>query len=659
MDINEIKETLNRWSYEYYVEDDPSVSDHEYDMLLRELKRIEAEHPEWITPDSPTQRVGGKVADGFRKVTHAVPMQSLNDVFSEEEVIAFGEKIKAEHPDARFVTELKIDGLSVSLEYENGMFVRGSTRGDGIVGEDVTENLRTVRSIPLRLRREIPFIEVRGEVYMPKERFLRLNEELEENGEKTFQNPRNAAAGSLRQHDPSVCAARGLDILVFNIQRIEGEQVKTHSEGFELLRSLGFRVSPERQVNDSIQAVFDDIVRLGDMRGALPFDIDGAVVKVDQLSLREEIGTTEKFPKWAVAFKYPPEQKETRLLDIVIQVGRTGVLTPNAVLEPVRLAGTTVSRATLHNIDNIREKDIRIGDTVLVQKAGDIIPEVLRSLSEKRGGEEQIYEMPSVCPVCGEPTFREEGEAAVRCVNSACPAQIARSIIHFVSRDAMNIDGFGTALVEQMLSEGLICDPADIYYLQKEDIAGLEKMGEKSAVNLLAAIEKSKENDLARLIFALGIRQVGEKAGKILAAEFRSLDALMEQSADSLAEIPEIGPITAQNICEYFSVEKNRSFVERLREAGVNFTSRSEITDERFKGQTFVLTGTLTGFTRSEAQEIIERFGGKASGSVSKKTDYVVAGENAGSKLTKAESLGIPVLSEDEFKKMIQTEETK
>ena len=654
MDIEKIRDTLNRWSYEYYVEDNPTVSDYEYDMLLRELKQIEAEHPEWITPDSPTQRVGGKVVDGFQKVTHTVPMQSLNDVFSKEEVLSFGHKIKEEYPDAEFVTELKIDGLSVSLEYENGIFVRGSTRGDGVVGEDVTENLRTVRSIPLKLRRPIPYIEVRGEVYMSKENFLRLNKRLEEEEEKTFQNPRNAAAGSLRQHDSSVCASRGLDILVFNIQRMEGETVQTHSEGFELLRELGFCVSPERRISNTIEEVYNDILRLGEMRGELPFDIDGAVVKVNDLSLREQIGTTSKFPKWAVAFKYPPEQKETKLLDIVIQVGRTGVLTPNAVLEPVRLAGTTVSRATLHNIDNITEKDIRIGDMVLVQKAGDIIPEVLGSVKEKRTGNETLYHMPDTCPVCGGKTVREEGEAAVRCVNASCPAQLARSIIHFVSRDAMDIEGFGTALVEQMLEEGLIHDPADIYSLHAEEIAGLEKMGEKSADNLIRAIERSKENDLSRLIFALGIRQVGEKAGKILAARFGTLDTLMQQDVETLSQVDDIGPITALSIYEYFRSDANRAMIGRLRDAGVNFESHIEIADERFAGKTFVLTGTLSDFTRSEAQEIIERYGGKASGSVSKKTDYVLAGENAGSKLDKAISLGIPIISEEEFQKMIQ-----
>lgn len=647
MSIEELRELINYHSNLYYTKDEPEISDFEYDKLMSQLKAMEAENPELITPDSPTQRIGGKILDGFEEVTHTVQMQSLNDVFDRESVIDFGVKTESTLGEkVEYITELKIDGLSVSLEYRNGIFFRGSTRGDGNVGEDVTENLKTIRNIPLKLNEEIPFLEVRGEVYMPHKSFESLNKRQEETGQKTFKNPRNAAAGSLRQLDSSVVAQRKLDIFVFNIQQIEGKEIKTHKEGLQYLSKLGFKTIPDTPVCKSIEEAFFEVEQIGEKRDTLDFDIDGAVIKVNSLRQREILGSTAKCPKWAVAYKYPPEIKETRLTDIVIQVGRTGVLTPNAVLESVRLAGTTVSRATLHNIDYIREKDIRIGDSVLVQKAGDIIPEVLSVVKEKRSGDEKVFEMPERCPVCGARVYREDGEAAYRCTGSECDAQLARNIIHFASRDAMDIEGMGPAMVEKLLDNGLISSVYDIYTLKAEDIAQLDKMGEKSAANLISAISKSKENDLSKLIFALGIRHVGSRNAKILAMKFRNLDKLINATENEISSVDEIGKVIAQSIVNFFNQEQNIELVNNLRSAGLNFECKEFITEGIFSGKTFVLTGTLPTLSRNDASKIITDNGGKVSSSVSKKTDYVLAGEEAGSKLDKANALGINVISE-------------
>ena len=654
MSIEELRELINYHSNLYYTKDEPEISDFEYDKLMSQLKAMEAENPELITPDSPTQRIGGKILDGFEEVTHTVQMQSLNDVFDRESVIDFGVKTESTLGEkVEYITELKIDGLSVSLEYRNGIFFRGSTRGDGNVGEDVTENLKTIRNIPLKLNEEIPFLEVRGEVYMPHKSFESLNKRQEETGQKTFKNPRNAAAGSLRQLDSSVVAQRKLDIFVFNIQQIEGKEITTHKEGLQYLSSLGFKTIPDTPVYPSIEEAFSEVERIGEKRDSLDFDIDGAVIKVNSLRQREILGSTAKCPKWAVAYKYPPEIKETRLTDIVIQVGRTGVLTPNAVLESVRLAGTTVSRATLHNIDYIREKDIRIGDSVLVQKAGDIIPEVLSVVKEKRSGDEKAFEMPERCPVCGARVYREDGEAAYRCTGSECDAQLARNIIHFASRDAMDIEGMGPAMVEKLLDNGLISSVYDIYTLKAEDIAQLDKMGEKSAANLISAISKSKGNDLSKLIFALGIRHVGSRNAKILAMKFRNLDKLINATENEISSVDEIGKVIAQSIVNFFNQEQNIELVNNLRSAGLNFECKEFITEGIFSGKTFVLTGTLPTLSRNDASKIITDNGGKVSSSVSKKTDYVLAGEEAGSKLDKANALGINVISEADLFNLI------
>lgn len=655
MNIEKLRALINYHSNLYYTMDENEISDYEYDELMRQLKKMEEENPELITPDSPTQRIGGKISEGFEKVVHTVKMQSLNDVFDKESVLDFGEKTKSALGEkAQYITELKIDGLSVSLEYRDGYFFRGSTRGDGEVGEDVTENLKTIRNIPLKLKESLSYLEVRGEVFMPHESFVKLNEKQEERGQKPFKNPRNAAAGSLRQLDSSVAAERKLDIFVFNIQRIEGKEIKTHKEGLEYLSYLGFKTIPESPVCDDIEKAFEEVEKIGEMRSELDFDIDGAVIKVNSFEQREKLGSTAKCPKWAVAYKYPPEIKETKLTDIAVQVGRTGVLTPNAVLESVRLAGTTVSRATLHNIDYIKEKDIRIGDYVLVQKAGDIIPEVLSVVKEKRTGKEIPFEMPKHCPVCGAEVFREAEEAAVRCTGAECPAQLARHIIHFASRDAMDIEGMGPSLTEKLLAANLIKSVADLYGLKAEDISSLEKMGEKSAENITAAIKKSKENDLSRLIFALGIRHVGLQNAKILAVHFKTLDALAAATEEELAKIDEIGAVIAKSIVNFFSQEQNKEIVENLRCHNVNFTSFEEKKEGIFSGKVFVLTGTLPSLTRNEASKIIEDNGGKVSSSVSKKTDFVLAGEEAGSKLVKANSLGIRVLDEETFKNMLE-----
>ncbi len=653
LDINELRELINYHSRKYYTEDDPEISDFEYDALMRRLKALEAADPSLVTPDSPTQRVGGAVLEGFESVTHETPMQSLNDIFSRDEAIEFGRKTAEAVERPEYVTELKIDGLSVSLEYRDGVFFRGSTRGDGFVGEDVTENLKTIRSIPLRLSESLPYLEVRGEVFMPHKSFLRLNEIQEEREQRPFKNPRNAAAGSLRQLDSRIAAERGLDIFVFNVQRVEGRAFATHSESIAYLAELGFKTIPIKKVFTTIEDAFAEAERIGESRGGLDFDIDGAVIKVNSLAQREALGSTAKCPRWAVAYKFPAERKRSKLLDITVQVGRTGVLTPNAVLEPVRLAGTTVSRATLHNEDYIREKDIKIGDTVLVQKAGDIIPEVVEVVKELRTGAEREFVMPRRCPVCGAETVREEGEAAVRCTGGECPAQLARNIIHYTGRDAMDIEGLGPAAVGRLLDEGLISSVADLYSLKAENLEGLEKMGKKSAANLIAAIEKSKEKDLANLLFALGIRHVGSRAGQRLAQRFGSLDALMAASVEEIALVQDVGEITAESIVRFFAQEQNRDIVDKLRAAGVNFLCRERKGGGPLDGLTFVLTGTLPSLRRAEAAKLIEDNGGTVASSVSKKTSCVVAGDEAGSKLDKALALGVEVIDEAELLRRI------
>lgn len=651
--IQDLTALLNEAGYRYYVLDDPTLPDFEYDRLLRELEDLEKTYPEYVLPDSPTKRVGGQAVNTFGEVTHAVPLMSLQDVFSMEELEDFFNRIKEALPNAAYSVEPKIDGLSVALEYEDGRFVRGATRGDGVVGEDVTENLKTIRSIPMTLENAPARLIVRGEVYMPKKTFRTLNAALEENGEKTFANPRNAAAGSLRQKDPKVTAKRKLDILVFNVQLAEGVTFTSHCETLEYLKSLRFKVIPYKKLSDP-KKIEEEILRINEEREKLPCDIDGGVVKLDDLAQRELLGATAKFPRWAVAYKYPPEVKSTVIEDIVIQVGRTGVLTPKAVVAPVRLAGTTVTNATLHNQDFISRLDVRIGDTVRIRKAGEIIPEILGVDLSKRPENTNPYFLPDRCPVCGAEVVRDEDGAFLRCTGAECPAQLSRNIAHFVSRDAMDIDGLGSAIVESLISQKLIKSPADIYYLTLEEISGLWKSGTTAAKKLLAAIEASKQQDLSRLIYALGIRQVGVKTGKSLAAAFGSMDALMEASLEALTAVPDIGEITAQIIYEWFRQDQSHHLIRRLREAGLNFESKRVITDTRLAGKTVVLTGTLSRFTREEATEKIELLGGKASGSVSRKTSFVVAGENAGSKERKARELGIPVLTEDEFWEMIQ-----
>lgn len=649
----ELTEILNDANYRYYVLDDPKLPDFEYDRLLRELEELEAAHPELLKSDSPTQRVGGAAISAFEKYTHPVPLMSLQDVFSMEELNEFLSKTLTAEPESAFSVEPKIDGLSVALEYVNGKFVRGATRGDGNVGEDVTENLKTIRSIPMTLENAPPRLIVRGEVYMPKKSFEKLNNKQEEEGKPLFANPRNAAAGSLRQLDPKICAQRGLDIFIFNIQLIEGVKFDTHDETLQYLKDLKLKVIPRKTLR-SMEDINEYVLSINENRGELPCDIDGAVIKVNNLAQRERMGTTSKFPKWAVAYKYPPEIKETVVEDIVIQVGRTGVLTPKAVVRPVRLAGTTVTNATLHNQDFITERDIRIGDTVHIRKAGEIIPEILDVVKEKRSIDSVPYTLPSTCPVCGAKVERDEDGAFVRCTGAECGAQLSRNIAHFVSRDAMDIEGLGGAIVESLIERGLIKSPADIYYLTLEDLKSLWQKGGKAAQKLLDAIEASKKQDVSRLIYALGIRQVGAKAGKVLASSFGNLDALMNATCDELTQVQDVGEITARNIADWFAQPQSRHMIERLREAGVNFESRRVVADTRFAGKIFVLTGALSKFTRDEATEKIELFGGKASGSVSKKTSFVVVGENAGSKERKARELGIPILTEDEFLEMIQ-----
>jgi len=651
----ELRDTLNFHIHRYYVENANDISDYEYDMLMRELQNIETQYPELLTADSPTHRVGGSADTLFTPVEHRVRMESLQDAFSEEELFDFDRRVREAVSSAAFVVEPKIDGLSVSLEYENGVFVRGSTRGDGDVGEDVTANLRTVRSIPLKLKKEIPFIEVRGEVYMSRTVFADLCEELEQNGGKPFKNPRNAAAGSLRQKNPAITAQRKLDIFVFNIQQVEGVTLTSHKQSLDFLGELGFVTVPMYERVDSIDNAIEKIRNIGAKRSSLAFDIDGAVIKVDDFAQRTQLGSTAKFPKWAVAFKYPPEEKESIVRDIEITVGRTGVLTPTAVFDPVLLAGSTVARASLLNEDYIREKDVRIGDTILVSKAGDIIPEVIRVT--KRGENAQPFCIPANCPSCGAAVTREDGEAAVRCVNPDCPAQLLRNIIHFCSRDAMDIEGLGEANLAAFVERGMIRTAADLYRLNADEIAEMEGLGKKSAANFLAAAEKSKQNDLSRLLFALGIRHIGAKAAKLLSSRFGSMEKIMQADVQTLCTIDGFGEIMAQAVVDYFSHESARNLIADLQALGVNMTSTKEVTDTRFAGLTFVLTGTLTEFTRDEASAIIENAGGKVSSSVSKKTSIVLAGEAAGSKLKKANDLGVRVISEAEFKEMIKPEE--
>ncbi len=644
---------LNQANYQYYVLDDPQMADYEYDMLLRELENLEAEYPEYAQDDSPTKRVGGEALSKFQKVTHPVPLMSLQDVFSVDELDDFLQKILASNPGTAFTVEPKIDGLSVALEYHDGKFVSGATRGDGVVGEDVTENLKTIFSIPMTIPNAPGRLIVRGEVFMPKKSFEKLNAAQEAEGKPLFANPRNAAAGSLRQLDPKIAAKRGLDILVFNVQLAEGVTFSTHAESLEYLKQLQFKVVPWT-THSSADAINAQVMAINENREELTCDIDGAVIKVNDLAFRETLGATAKFPKWAVAYKYPPEIKPTVVKDIVVQVGRTGVLTPKAVVKPVRLAGTTVTNATLHNQDFITERDIRIGDTVQIRKAGEIIPEILEVDFTKRPAGTVPYTLPCKCPICGAPTKRDDDGAFLRCTGASCPAQLSRNISHFVSRDAMDIDGLGSAIVEALIEKGLLKSAADIYYLSLGDLRQLWQKGNTVAKKLLQSIENSKTQDLSRLVYALGIRQVGAKTGKALASFFGTLDNLMAASVEELTQVEDIGEVTAESIHQWFAQTQSVEIIEKLRNAGVNFGCKREVTDNRFAGMTFVLTGALSKFTREEATEQIELFGGKASGSVSKKTNYVVVGENAGSKERKARELGIPILSEDDFLNMIQ-----
>ena len=653
-EILKLRREIEHHNKLYYVMDAPVISDYEYDMLMNQLKALEAEHPELVTPDSPTQRVGGMALSQFEPVQHQVPLESLTDVFSYEELFAYGDRMDTLLSEAHdYVVEPKIDGLSMSLEYENGVFIRGATRGDGVTGENVTENLRTVRSLPLRIENAPERLIVRGEVYMSKAVFEELNAQREISGEQLLANPRNAAAGSMRQLDPKVAAARKLDIICFNMQYSSEGEYTTHAQTLDAMRDMGFPVVSYTRF-DNIRDCVRQIEWLGEHREELPFDMDGAVIKINSLAQRQALGSTAKAPRWAVAFKYPPEKKESRVLDIVVQVGRTGVLTPKVIVEPIRLAGTTVSAATLHNQDNIDRLDLRIGDTVLLQKAGEIIPEVLSVNKEKRPEGTVPFVLPQFCPECGSPVVRDEDGAALRCTSPECPAQRLRNVAHFASREAMDMEGLGISVCESLINSGLVKDAADLFYLEPQSIAELDRMGKKSAENLIAAIEKSKEAGLSRLLCGFGIRQVGQKAAKVLASYYPDLDSLMEATEEELTRVPDIGGITAAFIRNWFDNPQSQDLIERLRKAGVDFKSHEEKKDDRFAGMTFVLTGALSKFTRDEASAIIESYGGKASGSVSKKTSYVVAGENAGSKLTKAQSLCIPVLSEEEFAAMIQ-----
>ncbi len=659
--VQELRNTLQEWADKYYDEDSPVVSDFEYDMKMNELKELEKQFPELITKDSLTQKVGGHVKEGFQKVEHEVPLQSLQDIFSFEELEEFSQRVEKaarenQIKDIQYVVETKIDGLSCALEYQNGIFVRGATRGNGLIGEDVTENLKTMKAIPQKLKEAIN-ITVRGEVFIGKEEFEKMNQEREILEKPLFANARNAAAGSLRQLDSKITAKRPLDIYIFNVQKIEGKEFNSHYEELLYLETLGFHVNPIKVRCKTIPEVIKEIEKIGENREALSFGIDGAVVKVDNLTLREKMGTTSKVPRWAIAYKYPPEKKETKLRDIICQVGRTGAITPMAILEPVKVAGSTISKTTLHNEDFIKEKDLKIGDTVVIQKAGDVIPEVVEVKKEKRTGEEIDFEMPAVCPVCGGPAIREEGEAVLRCTGIECPAKLLRNIVHFVSREAMNIDGLGYAIIEQLMEKDLIHNIADIYTLTLDEIASLKKNGKKFAQNLVDSINKSKENDLFQLITALGIRHIGVKGAKILANKYKSMDKLMQASKESLAMTEEIGEVTANSIYNFFHQEQTIDLIQKLKQAKVNMKKiEEEEVEQVLQGKNFVLTGSLEKYSRKEASDIIEKLGGKTSGSVSKKTDYVLAGEDAGSKLEKAKELGIAILTEEEFEQMIKEE---
>ena len=654
--IKELREKLEYYANKYYDEDKPEITDYEYDMMMNRLKALEKEFPDLITKDSLTQKVGGHVKEGFKEVVHEVPLQSLQDVFSFEELREFDDRIKKqaieENEELRYVVETKIDGLSTALEYVDGVFVRGATRGNGLIGEDVTDNLRTIKSIPKVLNEKVA-ITVRGEVFIGTKEFEKLNEEQEVLGKKLFANARNAAAGSLRQLNSKVTEERPLDIFIFNVQKWDDGKFNSHYDELNYLEKLGFNVNPVRILCKNQQEVEEAINKIGEDRENLSFGIDGAVVKVDSLSFREKLGTTYKTPKWAIAYKYPPEAKETILKDIVCQVGRTGVITPMAILEPVKVAGSTISKTTLHNEDFIKEKDLKIGDTVVIQKQGDVIPEVIKVIKEKRTGNEKDFEMPKVCPVCGAQAVREEGEAATRCIGIECPAQLLRSIVHFVSKEAMDIDGLGYKIVEQLIEKGLIKNIADIYTLSLEDVASLKKNGKKFAGNLIDSIEKSKKQDLFHVINALGIKQVGIKAAKVLAKKYKTMEELSNASFESLALTDDVGEITANNIIEFFAQEQTKDIIEKLKNLGVNMESlQEENIDNRFEGKVFVLTGALEKYSRKEAEDLIEKYGGKTSSSVSKKTSYVLAGEDAGSKLTKAQELGVTIITEEEFENM-------
>ena len=655
--IEELRKKTEYYAKKYYDDDNPEITDFEYDMMMLELRTLESQNPEFITKDSLTQKVGGHVKEGFAKVEHEVPLQSLQDVFNFEEIEVFDERVKkvaSENgiDEVKYVVETKIDGLSSALEYKDGKLVRGATRGNGLVGEDVTENLKTIKTIPQELPEKIN-ITVRGEVFISKKEFEKMNQEREENEEELFANARNAAAGSLRQLDSNITKKRPLDIYIFNVQKIEGKEFNSHFEELEYLEKLGFNVNPVRIPCSNIEEVKKAINKIGEDRENLTFGIDGAVVKVDNLKLRTILGTTSKVPKWAIAYKYPPEQKETILKDIEFQVGRTGVITPLAILEPVRVAGSLISKTTLHNEDFVKEKGLKIGDRVIIQKAGDVIPEIVRAVVEKRDGTEKEFVMPTHCPVCGAETVREEGESAVRCTGIECPAKLYRNLVHFVSREAMNIDGLGENIIGILLEKKMISNIADIYDLEFEDLTSLKKNGKKFAQNLIDSINISKQNDLYRLITALGIRHVGVKAAKVLAKTYENMDNLASASIEDLSQVDEVGPIVANSINEFFSQEQTKDLLKRLKDAGVNMErQKEENEDDRFAGKTFVLTGSLEKYSREEASNIIEKFGGKTSSSVSKKTTYLLAGEEAGSKLTKAQSLGVQIISENEFEEM-------
>ena len=657
--IEELRKQAEYHAKKYYDNDAPEISDFEYDMLMVELRNLEKEFPEYQSKESLTQKVGGHVKEGFEKVTHEVPLQSLQDVFSIEEVEEYVKKIdeKAEEnqiENKTYVIETKIDGLSAALEYKQGKFVKGATRGNGLVGEDVTNNLKTIKTIPMELTEKID-ITVRGEVFISKSDFEKMNQEREENEEELFANARNAAAGSLRQLDSKITAKRPLEIYIFNVQKIEGKEFNSHFEELEYLSKLGFNVNPVRIPCKTVEEIEKAIQKIGDDRENLSFGIDGAVVKVDDLKFREILGTTAKTPRWAIAYKYPPETKETKLKDIVCQVGRTGVITPMAILEPVKVAGSTISKTTLHNQDFIKEKELKIGDTVVIQKAGDVIPEIVKVLKEKRTGEEKEFEMPTVCPVCGAEAVREEGEAAIRCTGIECPAKLFRNLVHFVSREAMNIDGLGESIIGQLLDRKLIENIADIYTLKFEDIASLKKNGQKFAQNLVDSIAESKNNEFYRVLNGLGIRHIGVKAAKGLAKKYKNIDNLMNASLEDLKETDDVGEIMAESLYNFFKEEQTKDLISKLRDAGVNFVQEDEEgADNRFEGQIFVLTGALDKYSRKDAEEIIEKFGGKTSSSVSKKTSYVLAGEDSGSKLIKARDLGVTVISEAEFDEMIK-----